>query len=228
MVDAAPSNPRNVDLGAPAAADFTRTRGDLARWSTGDATAFDELWRRYRPGLEILVASRIRSTIEPTLRGRLDADDVLQDVALTVLGKLGEFDYRGPGSLLAWMTRIATHTINDWLDYWRAGKRHPRVEIPAARLGDGTSTTQHPAAMRLADSTVGQATALAARERRRRLAVAMADLPEREHGIVLSRFFFGASWGEIATLVGAASAEAVRKECYLKAFPALAAALAKL
>jgi DNA-directed RNA polymerase specialized sigma24 family protein len=123
------------------------------------------------------------------------------------------------------MSTIAMRAVHDWLDYWRAGKRHPRVELPAGTSRTG-ETTHGPAAL-LADHADGQATGLAARERRRRLAAAMADLPEREHTIVLWRFFGGAAWAEIAAELGATSADALRKECYLKVFPTLAVALAR-
>jgi RNA polymerase sigma factor (sigma-70 family) len=201
--------------------DFSRTQRDLVAWKAGDERAFDSLWRRYRPALEVLIAGRIRASVQPALRARLDADDVLQDVALTVFGKLDAFEYRGPGSVLAWMTKIAEHTIGDWIDHWSAGKRHPRVELPASWTDP--SGTRHAA---LAALTGGPVTDASQRERRRRLAAAMATLSERDHRIVLWRFFGGASWTEIAAEVGATSAEAVRKECYLKVFPALAAALA--
>jgi RNA polymerase sigma factor (sigma-70 family) len=215
-----------LDSAAPASAEFTRTREDLARWRGGDAGAFEQLWRRYRPALEMLVGGRIRSRLEPALRARLDADDVLQDVAVTVFGKLRDFEYRGAGSLLAWMSTIATHTVNDWLDYWRAGKRHPRVELPRLPTGSGTATTSLSLAIAVPDAA-GHATELAARERRQRLAAAMAELPERDHLIVLWRFFGGAPWTEIAAELGAASPDAVRKECFTRVFPVLAAALAR-
>jgi RNA polymerase sigma factor (sigma-70 family) len=213
-----------IRLDAPHAAEFTRTRADLARWRAGELGAFEDLWRRYYPALAVLVAGRVRSGVEPSLRARLDADDVLQDVAVTVFGKLDQFEYRGPGSMLAWMSAIAERTVTDWLDYWRAGKRHPRAELPPtitrSRTNDAGSTVL------LADAGSGPATNAILRERRRRLGTAMATLSPRQHTIVLWRFFGGAEWSEIAREVGAVSAEAVRKECYLQVFPLLAAALA--
>ena len=148
---------------------------------------------------------------------------------VAVFAKLNTFEYRGPGSVLAWMSKIAERTVNDWLDYWRAGKRHPRFELPIAMdntTDAGTGQTS-PAGAGLADPAHGPATNLATRERRRRLAAAMATLSEREHLMLMWRFFGGAAWHEIATELGAKSADAVRKECYAKAFPALAAALAR-
>ena len=56
---------------------------------------------------------------------------------------------------------------------------------------------------------------------------ALASLSDRHHTIVLWRFFAGAEWSEIAQEIGAPSGDAVRMECYLKVFPAIAAVLAK-
>lgn len=224
-MESAPDTAAAFDPGAPATAEFTRTRADLARWRAGDVAAFDELWRRYHPALEVLIAGRIRAGVPAALRVRLEADDVVQEVAATVFAKLGEFEYRGPGSVLAWMSVIAQRTVNDWLDYWRAGKRHPGSELPPSARGGG-ETTQSPWG-RHVDRASGPATEFATRERRRRLAAAMADLSEREHVIVFWKFFGGASWTEIAAEVGAPSGDAVRKECYLKVFPALALLLAR-
>jgi RNA polymerase sigma factor (sigma-70 family) len=214
---------RGPELGAGESHTFSRTRQDLADWRAGDARAFEALWQRYHPALEILIAGRIRHRVQPTLRAKLDAEDVLQDVAMTVFGKLSEFEYRGPGSVMAWMAMIAERTINDWIDYWRAGKRHPRVESPMARTGTAGTTN-----LPLPDFARGPATDATVRERRRRLAAAMATLPEREHLIVLWRFFGGAPWSEIADELGGASPDAVRKECYLRAVPALGAALKQI
>ncbi len=214
----------DLGLGTPPAAEFTRTRDDLERWRAGDSRAFEDLWRRYLPALEILVRGRIRRRVEAALRARIDAEQVVQDVALTVFGKLSGFDYRGPGSLLAWMSAIAERTLSDWLDYWRAGKRHPSQEL-VVRPGTSVGETSHGTGPFPADPETGPVTSLAARESRRRLAAAMATLSEREHVIVLWRFFGGASWDEIAAHLGASSADAVRKECCLRVLPGLAVAL---
>src|SRR5262245_56845483 len=89
-------------LGAPAAAEVTRTRADLDGFRSGDRASFEAIWNRYRPAVEILVAGRIRSGLEFALRARLDAEaeDVVQEVAATVFEKLVKFEYRGAGSLL--------------------------------------------------------------------------------------------------------------------------------
>jgi RNA polymerase sigma factor (sigma-70 family) len=213
-------------LGAPAPAEFTRTRADLESFRRGDRQSFERIWDRYRPAIEILVAGRIRSGLEFALRPRLDAEaeDVFQEVAATVFEKLSNFEYRGAGSLLAWIRRIVELAVLERANYWRAGKRHPAAEQRPAPIG---AETRPGGASAVPDSRPGPATTFEEAEGRRRVAAALATLSERHHTILFFRFFGGAEWAEIAAEVGAASPDAVRMECHLHALPALAAALAR-
>ena len=47
--------------------------------------------------------------------------DVFQDCLVKVMTKIGSFEYRGPGSLLAWAKRIV---VNRSLDFLKSCKRH--------------------------------------------------------------------------------------------------------
>lgn len=213
--------------GIPHGVDFARTRTDLAEFRAGDLHAFERLWLRYEGALEVMIAGRIRR-IGPALRARLDAelDDILQEAALTVHAKLHEFEYRGPGSILAWMAKIGAHVVGDRIDYWRAGRRRPQREQPLAGI-----ITSVPIPRAVADALrhqgPGPATEHGQRQARRAVAAELAKLSEREHTIVLWRFFGGATWAEIAAGVGAPSGEAVRKEWSDRILPSFAASLAK-
>ena len=44
-----------------------------------------------------------------------DAQDVLQASFISIFKKLDKFEYRGPGSLIGWMKRIAANTSINWL-----------------------------------------------------------------------------------------------------------------
>lgn len=52
---------------------------------------------------------------------RDDAKDVIQDCLVNIAAKVGDFEYRGPGSLQAWVTRIV---VNQSLKYLKARKSH--------------------------------------------------------------------------------------------------------
>ncbi len=218
-----------LDLGAPSASEFSRTRADLAEFRTGDPSAFERVWKRHRGMLEVLITSRIRRGLTPALRVRLDAelDDILQEAAVIAFARLGQFEYRGPGSILAWLEQIGTHLVSDRADYWRAGKRSPSRE---KRLG-GASTAAfdaHAAAVDLPHRGPGPATEHDQEHARRAVATALSDLSEREQTVVLLRFFGGATWSEIAAEVHAQSGDAVRKEWSDRILPAFAVAMARV
>ena len=124
-------------LGSPPSADFARTRADLAAFREGDSRAFETLWHRFRPALEVLLFKRLRSEPDPTVSSRVEheIEDILQETALKVFSKLKEFDYRGRGSLLAWMSTIAMRQAQDRIDYWKAGKRRRRRAIAPGAQG---------------------------------------------------------------------------------------------
>ena len=44
-----------------------------------------------------------------------DAQDVLQTSFITIFKKIDRFEYQGPGSLTAWMRRIASNAAISWL-----------------------------------------------------------------------------------------------------------------
>lgn len=181
----------------------------LNAYHAGDQGAFAGLFDRYRPAMEILIRRSIASILNPAVRSRLSADDILQDAMETVIKKLKDFRYRGPGSLLGWMKSIAAHKVSDRVDYWEAEKRRAGRERPMATLGpDDTHVTP----MVPPDAGPGPRQRLEQQEQREILMQTMASLSERECRIVMLHFYYDASWDEIAKEVGARSGDAVRVE----------------
>ncbi len=206
-------------LGAPSAVEFTRTKDDVERFQRGDASAFDAIWRRYQPALEVVFAARIRPRLARELRARIDAADVLQDAALKVHEKLRSFEYRGPGSVLAWMTEIVLRAASDKIDYWRAEIRDPRREAREAKEDDPKplASVRDPARGPMTEANLADA--------RRSIGEALAKLPERHQTMVIWKFFGGVTWAEIAVEIGGASEAALHMEFRGKVLPQLAAIL---
>lgn len=77
------------------------TIDDLAiqRAKTGDLTALERVYRAYE-GLVYTLARRICGTAE-------DAEDVLQETFFEVCRSIKEFRGEGPGSMTAWIKRVA-------------------------------------------------------------------------------------------------------------------------
>lgn len=208
--------------GAPPRVEFTRTRGDLDRLRRGDAQAFEDIWRRYAPALEMVIATRIRPRLEPELQARIDIDDILQVAARKVQEKLPGFEYRGPGSVLAWMTAIVQHVVTDMVDYWRAGVRDVRREHALEPRDAGTGSRR----IAVAAPGSGPATEASRSEQRRAVASALNRLSERHQTIVILRFFAGATWDGIASdLAEHVGGDAIRMEFNGKVLPLLATLL---
>ena len=54
-------------------------------------------------------------------------NDVLQESYLSIFSTISKFQYKGEGSLLAWMTRIVVHKSVDWV---KREMRRGAVELP--------------------------------------------------------------------------------------------------
>lgn len=199
------------------------TAADVARYRVGDRDAFEAIWKRYERGVEVIVAACVRSVRNAHARRWIDPRDVVQEMAATVLRKLGEFEYRGPGSLAAWFEAIARNAVREQVHRWEAAARDPRRVRSSDAARDGGAALDA-----IARAEAGPRTRLIRCEDLDRVARALSELDERRRRIVVLRTYFGAEWGEIAAEIGATSADAVRKEFTGKALPDLAAALRRI
>jgi RNA polymerase sigma-70 factor (ECF subfamily) len=98
----------------------TSTFGLLERLRAGDKESFTELFAKYRPRLAVLIHYKI----SPELRGRVEVDDILQEVFFTASQDVGNFTYRSAGSFMSWLARIADHAIIDAARSMGRQKRH--------------------------------------------------------------------------------------------------------
>lgn len=104
-----------------------------------DEAAFAELFAEHRPRLERMVRFRL----DPRLRGRVDADDVLQEAYLAAAQRLDAFRTSQPMSPLVWLRLIVGQTMID------IHRRHLGAQMRDAgrefsiqdRLASGTATS---------------------------------------------------------------------------------------
>ncbi len=158
----------------------------LERHKRRDRAAGDELARRYQPGLH----RYIRVLLGSRLRGQVESRDIVQDVFLKALPKLDEFEYRGKGSIFAYLKTVALHQVQS---------RGARAQLPQL---DG-DPTQDPFWLGLEQTTEASAPDdLTGRELRAILDEAMSRLPDTEREIVAQRHHFGLSWEQIQIDMG--------------------------
>ncbi|MBP7857273.1 MAG: RNA polymerase sigma factor [Prevotella sp.] len=84
----------------------------------GDASAMDRLYAAYA---DVLTGVCARYIVDDD-----DLKDVLQESFIKIYTKIDGFEYRGKGSLKAWMVRIV---VNESLSFLRAGNRLPTTSI---------------------------------------------------------------------------------------------------
>jgi RNA polymerase sigma-70 factor (ECF subfamily) len=104
----------------------TSTCDLVERFKRGEQQAFSLLFRKYQRRLAVLVHYKMSEG----LRGRLEVDDILQEVFLAAAQSMSRFTYQSPGSLMAWLSRIADHVIVDAARHESREKRHPKELLP--------------------------------------------------------------------------------------------------
>lgn len=145
----------------------------LARIPAGDRAALQTVYR--------LTSAKLFGVALRILGERSDAEDVLQEVYVTVWRKAADFD-AGRASPMTWLIAIAR---NRAIDRLRASSRSRRAEPIEA-------------AVELADSAPGADSALANAQEHARLHGCLAELAERERAALRGAFFDGNTYEDLA------------------------------
>lgn len=160
----------------------------LRRFNEGDASAFEEVMRRYeRPLYNFILRS---------VRRRDRADELLQDVFMKVIQRSS--DFKGNSKFSTWLYTIARNLC---IDHSRkmVFRRHRSLDAPGRSGADeeGASLLD-----RTADGGPEPDRAAVAEDLRRRIAEAVEELPEEQKDVFLMRQVQGMAFKEIATVIG--------------------------
>ncbi|MFK7990744.1 MAG: RNA polymerase sigma factor [Sandaracinaceae bacterium] len=158
----------------------------LRRFDDGDATAFEELVRRYeRPLYNFILRS---------VRRRERADELLQDVFMKVVQRSS--DFKGNSKFSTWLYTIARNLC---IDHSRkmVFRRHKSLDAPG-RSGPGDEGPT------LLERTAGGAEtdrAAIAKNLQSRIAAAVDELPDDQREVFLLRQVDGLAFKEIASIL---------------------------
>jgi RNA polymerase sigma-70 factor (ECF subfamily) len=181
--------------------DSAQTRGLLERVARGDRQALGQLLERYRPRMRAFVEARL----DPRVRSRLDASDVVQEVQLEVTRRMDDFLKRSPMPFHLWVRKTAyERVLKVQRDHQQRARRSVEREVP---LPDRSSLLLAKPLLAGASSPSQQA---AAREFAERVGRAVAELPEADREILLMRHAEELPYAEIACLLDI-EADAARK-----------------
>jgi len=127
------------------------------------------------------------------LREAADADEAVQDAFVKAYIHFGSFREELPFEI--WFTRIL---INGCLDRIKARTRRERWLVPMPESPSG----QRDFAERIAGSGLSPEDHVLGRERRQKLAAALARLPERQRSVFMLSHYEGCTSREVSALTG--------------------------
>lgn len=164
----------------------------------GDRAALAELFEAYRPRLRRVAQFRLH----PRLQGRIDADDVLQDVWLRAEQRIASFISEASRSCFVWFRMLTTQALVDLhRRHLGAEKRDPRREysIDGRWSAESTATSlNHHLAGRLSSPSSAAAKAESAAVLDR----ALEGLGDLDREVLVLRHFEELTNGETAQVLG--------------------------
>lgn len=156
-----------------------------------DAEAL-EPFRRY---LEVLA----RVHLDPSLRGKLDPADLVQQTLLRAYTALPNLRGRSPEALAAWLRKILARTLADTVKHYHRDRRD--VDLERSLEADLDQSSSGLAGGLAADQT-SPSLAAQRNEELLRLADALADLPEPMREVVILKHCRGQTLRQIADHLG--------------------------
>ena len=149
----------------------------MLAYAAGDATAFEQLYARHRGPLYRFLLRQVR---EPAL-----ADEFFQDVWQRVIA--AREGWKPEAAFGAWLFRIAHNRLGD---HWRAQQHRPPAPVDAAER-----------AARVPDPDTPERQ-LSEFEQRRRLQLALAELPDDQRVVLQLRLEQELTLEEIGEITG--------------------------
>ena len=98
------------------------TESLLARCAAGNAEAVSQLLEQHRPFLRRIVELRL----DPSLRGRVDPSDVVQETQLEVMRRIVDYVQRRPMSFRVWLHHTTCQRLTT---LWRHHRRTRRRSV---------------------------------------------------------------------------------------------------
>lgn len=171
-------------------------RSCLAKAKDGDQVARDRLFAACRSYLGLMA----RANVEPWMRGKMDASDIVQQTLLDAHRDFEDFRGQTYQEWLAWLRQILNHNACDAAHHYRvAAKRAVWREVPlnGNRGDDSQSPGFEPPSPGDSPSQIA-----IHNERELLLAEAIDQLPEDYREVIIMRNIQRLSFAEVAEQLG--------------------------
>ena len=190
----------------------------LDRASAGDAEAWGALLTHYQERLSGVASFRL----DPRLRGRVDAADVLQQAFLAATERREEFFEQSAQSLFLWLRWMVGNTLLD------LHRHHLGVQMRDARreTSNGDDSTRTALVAQLTCGVTGPATAAGKQEVKARVNDALGRLDATDREVIALRHFEQLTSAETAQVLEIQERAAAKR--YLRALERLRELLAEM
>jgi RNA polymerase sigma-70 factor (ECF subfamily) len=153
----------------------------------------------FRPAL-LLQARQLYLRLDPRLRPRFDASDVVHDAFVRAQANRQSFRGTTGAELIAWLREILANALLDRIDHDRAQKRDPALERSVQRMLAESSACLDAYLGDRAQESPSQAAQR--RELRLRVIAAIEQLPADQRDVVILRNLMGQPLAEIEKRLG--------------------------
>ena len=191
----------------------------LQKLREGDAGEINVLLDHHRGALRRMIQQRL----DPAIKARVDASDVVQDVMLEASQRMHEFLEQSKMPFHVWLRHLARDRM---IDLHRRHRRSARrsVDREQANQVKGVSDSSVQLLKQLKDAELTPAAAVIRRELQAQFFAAIEQLPEDDREIVLMRHVEQLSNSQVAELLGLSQPAAGMR--YLRALKRLRTGLA--
>jgi RNA polymerase sigma factor (sigma-70 family) len=152
----------------------------VQRAKEGDEHALEQLIARVLPRIQRWAHGRLPRGA----RSMLDTVDIVQDVLVSSVRHLDNFEQRGPGAFVAYLRRGLVNRLED--ERRKLACRPVQAEMPV----DVVAHEPSPLAQALSE------------ERRARYEAALAALDDADQAAIIGRFEWGYSYADLAVALG--------------------------
>jgi RNA polymerase sigma-70 factor, ECF subfamily len=199
----------------------------LARAAGGDMDAWGALLKRHQERLQGMVSFRL----DPRLRGRVDAADVVQETFIAATARRGEFFAQSTQPLFLWLRWMVSNTLLE-LHRRHLGTRmrDARREVASGRraggAGDDDDSTRAALVAQLTCGVTGPATAAGLAEVKARLDEALGRMDAVDREVLALRHYEQLTSAEAAQVLQIQERAAAKR--YLRALERLREVLSEM
>lgn len=165
----------------------------LGQAAAGDVVAVQKLILMHHGRLRAAAVRRLASG----LKGKLEPEDLLQQVYVDVLRRIREFEYRGPDSFFRWLRGILEAKLIDFHRHYHAAARNVAREVSP---GNAPSRYEALAAHAAIDSVTPSRVVRRA-EAESLLLAALAGLSDDHRRVLQLRYLEGHRLADVAAMM---------------------------